>query len=79
MRMSQPFTKLGAAVCRTALKVCGLALVLAALSGQVQAGGGGFPPPSPAPEIDPGSMRAALMLLGGGILLMADRFRRSSR
>jgi hypothetical protein len=56
--------------------VCGLALVTAACSGVAQA-----TPPSlnSAPEIDPGSIKAALMLLGGGVLLVTDRFRRRSR
>jgi hypothetical protein len=32
-----------------------------------------------APEIDPGSIKAALMLLGGGVLLVSDRCRRRAR
>jgi hypothetical protein len=51
---------------------CGLALVLTATSGVAQA-------TIATPEIDPGSLKAALMLLGGGILLVTDRFRRRSR
>lgn len=54
----------------------GLALVLAASSRLALAG----PPPLvSAPEIDPSSIQAALMLLGGGVMLVADRFRRRSR
>lgn len=56
--------------------VCGLALVLGASSGVAQAIGPGV---GSTPEIDPGSMKAALMLLGGGVLLVTDRFRRRSR
>ena len=52
---------------------CGLALVLTATSGVAQATSIGVP------EIDPGSLKAALMLLGGGVLLVTDRFRRRSR
>jgi len=59
---------------RLGRQACGLALVLAACSGVVSAA-----PPGPAPEIDPSSMQAALMLLSGGVLLVADRFRRRSR
>lgn len=55
------------------LQFCGLALVLAACSGVAQAG------VSITPEIDPGSMTSALALLSGGVLLVADRFRRHSR
>ena len=57
------------------LQLGGLALVLAACSGVAWAAG----PPIGAPEIDPNSMQAALMLLGGGVMLVADRFRRRSR
>lgn len=54
-------------------QICGLGLVLAASSGTAWAA------PVFTPEIDPGSMQAALMLLGGGVLLVADRFRRRAR
>jgi len=57
--------------------VCGLALVMMACGGAALARG--LQAPSPVPEIDPGSIKAALTLLGGGVLLMADRFRRRSR
>jgi hypothetical protein len=72
-------TNLAAATFRFGRRACGLALVLAACSGvafAIPPGPGG---PGGAPEIDPGSMQAALMLLGGGVLLVADRFRRRSR
>lgn len=65
-------TKLAAA----SLRIGGLALVLAVCCGVAQAAP---PPPHVAPEIDPGSMQAALALLGGGVLLVADRFRRRTR
>jgi hypothetical protein len=69
-------TKLCSSSFRFGLQIGGLALVLAACSGVAWA----TPPlPPSAPEIDPSSLRAALMLLGGGVLLVADRFRRSSR
>lgn len=70
-------TKLASASFRFSRQICGLALVVAACSGIAQAG-----PPFPnvsTPEIDPGSMKAALMLLSGGVLLVADRFRWRSR
>ncbi|HTU92777.1 MAG TPA: hypothetical protein VMF69_22035 [Gemmataceae bacterium] len=67
-------TKWAAASLRVSRQACGLALVLAACSGMAQA-----LPPSSTPEIDPGSMQAALMLLSGGVLLVADRFRRRAR
>ena len=41
-------------------------------------GGGSGPPPQPIPEISPGSAVGALMLLAGGTLILADRFRRRS-
>lgn len=66
--------KVAAASLQIGGQICGLALVLAAFSGAASAA-----PPSFAPEIDPGSMQAALMLLGGGVMLVADRFRRRSR
>jgi hypothetical protein len=70
-------TKLCSTSLRFGSQICCLALVLAASSGAAHAGGSGLP--GPAPEIDPGSMQAALMLLSGGVLLVADRFRRRSR
>lgn len=69
-------TGLSSRIFRRGLQVCGLCLVLAAGAGIAQAGG---PPAGGAPEIDPGSMKAALMLLSGGVLLVADRFRRRVR
>jgi hypothetical protein len=69
-------TKLCSTTFHFGLQIGGLALVLAACSGVAWA----IPPlPGSAPEIDPSSLNAALMLLGGGVLLVADRFRRSSR
>jgi hypothetical protein len=66
---------------RTVRWVCAVALVLSACSGVAQAKP--HPQPSPsvnsAPEIDPGSIKAGLILLGGGVLLLTDRFRRRSR
>jgi hypothetical protein len=67
-------TKWTAAALRFGQRACGLALVLAACGGVAWARN-----PSAAPEIDPGSMQAALMLLGGGVLLIADRLRRHVR
>jgi hypothetical protein len=74
---------------RAALWACSLALVLSAWSGVAQAsnpnnnnnnnGGNGQNSTSSAPEIDPGSSKAALMLLGGSVLLVTDRLRRRSR
>jgi hypothetical protein len=52
----------------------GLGLLLLACSATAYAGGP--PPPANAPEIDPGSMAAALTFLTGGSLMLADRFRR---
>lgn len=69
------FAKSVAASLRFSRQACGLALVLAACSGTAFAS----PPPLGAPEIDPGSMGSAVALLTGGILLVADRFRRRSR
>ena len=69
-------TKLAAASFRFSRQICGLALVVAACSGIAQAQPPGL---GGAPEIDPGSMKAALMLLSGGVLLVADRFRWRSR
>ncbi len=72
------------------VRVCGLALVCAALAAPAYADhdswGGGpscSPPPPPncgggggAPEIDPNSLAGALTLLSGGVLVLSDRFRR---
>jgi hypothetical protein len=52
----------------TAVKVCGLMLVLVATAGTARA--------SLAPEVDPGSMVSALTLLSGGLLIFGDRLRR---
>jgi hypothetical protein len=49
-------------------KACGLALAVAAMGALAHAGD-----PMPAPEIDPGSMMGAAMLLSGGLLMLADR------
>jgi hypothetical protein len=68
-------TRLMTFVVRTAAmarKACGLALVLAAISGVALAKYN----KDAAPEIDPGSMAGALTLLGGGLLMLTDRFRR---
>ncbi len=46
----------------------GCALVVAGLS----TGAGAFEPVS-VPEIDPGSMASALMLLSGGVLILTGR------
>lgn len=53
---------------------CGFLLVFAAVGGVVHA----VPPPlgSPVPEIDPGSLKSVLALLGGGALLLTERLRR---
>ena len=51
----------------------GLALViLTGLAGTAFAGGG-----LDVPEIDPGSIASAMTLLSGGMLILADRRRRS--
>lgn len=55
---------------RVVRKSFGLALVVAACGGTAW----GFDPS--APEIDPGSALSALTLLGGGVLLLYDRYRR---
>jgi hypothetical protein len=49
---------------------CGLCLVFAGCAATAYAGG-----PLPVPEIDPGSTVSALVLLTGGLLLLADRCR----
>ena len=42
-----------------------------------------FPPPPPpphgAPELDLNTLRSGLALLGGGVLLLAERFRRNRK
>jgi hypothetical protein len=35
-----------------------------------------FPRPNQTPEVDPGALRGALTLLGGGVLAFTDRKRR---
>jgi hypothetical protein len=65
-------------------QMCALVLVLIAFSGVAWAkkpggGGGGGHHHHKTPEIDPGSMKAPLLLLGGGVLLLRDNFRRCSR
>ena len=69
-------TALASSAWRAARIACGLTLVLVACTGVAQASGGSF---DSAPEIDPGSIKAALMLLSGGVLLVTDRFRRRGR
>jgi hypothetical protein len=57
---------------RAARKTCGLALIVAATANYAIAGGG----VPDVPEIDPGTVVTGLSLLGGGLLLMVDRYRR---
>ncbi len=52
-------------------KTLGLALIMAASATAVLAGA-----PGPAPEIDPGSVGAGLMLLACGFFLLLDRCQR---
>jgi hypothetical protein len=52
----------------SALKACGLALILAALGGTAMAHN--------APEIDPGSAAGALTLLTSGMLLVTAKVRK---
>ena len=54
-------------------KVSGLMLILASLCNTAMAGAG--PPPTPTPEIDPGSILGALALLSGGVMVLTDRCR----
>lgn len=61
---------------RMARKACGLAMMLAAMSGVALAVD---PPPAGAPELDPGSMAAAFGLLSGGLLMLIDRRRKPAR
>ncbi len=68
-RMRTAFGRLS----RTARAGVGLALVLSALAGSVQATGGGL---AAVPEIDPGSMGSALALLMGGAFLLTGRSRK---
>jgi hypothetical protein len=58
-------------VVRLICMVCSAALVVAALAGRADA----LPPP-PVPEIDPGSLASALVLLAGGVLVLRGRIRR---
>jgi hypothetical protein len=58
-----------------AQKAAGFALIVSAFAGPAVAGGGGH---GGVPEIDPGSAISALTVLGGGLLLVTDRFRRRS-
>jgi hypothetical protein len=51
---------------------CAVALVLAALAGSANAGHGGIP----VPEIDPGSLASAMVLVAGGVLVLRGRIRR---
>ncbi|HKI38339.1 MAG TPA: hypothetical protein VKA46_41200 [Gemmataceae bacterium] len=62
------------ALSRSAVKVCGLALVLAAVATPALAWGN--PPPCPTPEIDAGSIGSALTVLSGGAILLMHRLRR---
>ena len=55
---------------RTAVNAAGLLALVAAFSGVALAGFG------PAPELDPGSMANALMLLSGSLLIATGRRRR---
>ncbi|MBV8311320.1 MAG: hypothetical protein JO344_13135 [Planctomycetaceae bacterium] len=74
-----------------ARKVCGLLVVLLALSSPAIAanghghghgggggggGGGGSGGGHGSPEIDPGALSGALTLLASGTLILTDRFRR---
>lgn len=74
------------------LKILGSALVFAGALGTAQPAHAGFfswfswlfrprpaNPTTPVrtPEIDPGMLRGALVLLGGGLLALTDRKRRS--
>ena len=63
-------------IVRWARKTCGLALILSATAGAVL-GGGPLPEACWVAEIDPGSASAALGLLVGGVLMLADRCRRN--
>lgn len=50
----------------------GVALMVAAIVGRAD---GGLPPPT-TPEIDPGSLASALVLLAGGVMVLRGRIRR---
>ena len=54
------------------VKSTGLLLVLSGLAATASAGA--CPPPA-TPEIDPGSILSALTLLGGGVMVLTDRYR----
>ena len=64
-------TRMTSAV-RGAWRLTGLALVLAAICGTVEAGAG---PPKHVPEMDPGSILSAITLLSGGVMILTDRRR----
>ena len=76
---SQLFALAGAAL-RLAAMASGVVLILTAVGGTAW----GYSPPIPSspccppriPEIDPGSITSALALLGGGILMLTDKFSR---
>ena len=57
---------------RWAMMAAGLALLLSATTGTAMAGA---KPPTPVPEIDPGSILSAMTLLGGGLMMLTDRRR----
>ena len=69
--LSNRLTKVAVASLLGSLKVLGLLLVMAAVTGTVRADES-----VSAPEIDPGSMASALTLLTGGLLTLTDRLRR---
>jgi hypothetical protein len=53
----------------------GFLLVFAAVAGRALAQGDIHPD---TPEIDPGSVMSGISLLAGGMLLLADKFRRKT-
>ena len=55
-------------------KAAGFLLVLAAVSGSVQAG----PTPPSVPEVDPTAVLGAITLVTGGVMLLTDRRRARS-
>jgi hypothetical protein len=67
-------TKLGNSLVRSARKLVGLSLAVAAFSGAAYAGAPA-PCPTPVPEIDPGSVLSALTLFSGGFMVLTDRRR----
>jgi hypothetical protein len=64
---------------RKLFQFAGLALVMAATAtvahAQSASGGSSGGSSGAAPEIDPGSVMAALTLLTGGVLMITDKFR----